>query len=434
MNSIIMMLSKVIGFILKKMGRGSTYPGDFALKLNKNYLRFFKPPKYVMYVTGSNGKSTVTHMLVSTFKASGYRVGHNNAGSNLIEGITTCFIENSNIFGKSKVDIMILEIDERYVKMVLPTINATHFVVTNISRDQPQRQGNFEFVYDEIKRGLNTNAHLFLNINDPICSRFGIDYPGEVTYFGLEKTNGSFNNKLTDNLDAVFCPICEEKLEYKFKHYGGVGSFECKNGHFKNNNKKYISKLIDVDKIEIDGHIIEISQPFFYNLYNATVCYSVAKTFEIETQIIKNSIGNLNFKRNDQMIFDGKELNFVLSKNENSVSYNQSVNYVSNQANKCSVVLGFQNVSRRYPFKDLSWLYDIEFEVLQKGNVVDVICTGKFCYDIAARIKLAGFNPIIAPDYNELFHAIKNTDVNKIYCLFCFEIEKNLKKTIKEHL
>lgn len=434
MNVLLMISSKFLSFILKKMGRGSTYPGDFVLKSNPKFLEFFKPAKYVVYVTGTNGKSTVTHMLVSTFKNAGYKVGHNTAGSNLIEGITTCFIENSTIFGKSKVDIMVLEIDERYVKKVLPTIKATHFVITNISRDQPQRQGNFEFVYDEITRGLNTDAHLFLNSDDPICSRFGFNYPSNVTYFSLESTNNHHKAMITDNLDAVYCPICSTKLVYNYVHYGSIGSFYCKNGHFENSNKKYTATLLDDESIKIDGQIVKVKYPFFYNLYNAAICYSVARAFDIDKQVIAESIENMGFKRNEEIAFGDKVFSFLLSKNENAISYNQSINYVANKGEDCVVVIGFENVSRRYPYRDLSWIYDIEFENLKNESIKNVVCTGKFCYDLAARLKLAGIDAIICEDTNHLIDTLTEFKETTIFGIFCFEIEKSIKKILKERL
>ena len=48
-------------------------------------------------------------------------------------------------------------------------------------------------------------------------------------------------------------------------------------------------------------------------------------------------------------------------------------------------------MERRYEFNDISWLYDIDFEILNNSDVDKVICVGPENYDIATRIKLAGF-------------------------------------------
>lgn len=45
---------------------------------------------------------------------------------------------------------------------------------------------------------------------------------------------------------------------------------------------------------------------------------------------------------------------------------------------------GFEYISKRYSYQDISWLYDIDFEFI--NNVDKFICIGPFANDIASRI------------------------------------------------
>ena len=73
-------------------------------------------------------------------------------------------------------------------------------------------------------------------------------------------------------------------------------------------------------------------------------------------------------KRGKVLSLDGRSLTMLETKNENNLSYYQSIRFIKNQSGKKTIILGFDNVSRRYQFNDLSWLYDINFELLKKHN------------------------------------------------------------------
>lgn len=440
MNRLILFLSKIISIILNKLGKGSVYPGNFAHKLNKNIFRYFKLPSRIIFVTGTNGKSTTSNTLANLYKEAGFKVGHNLKGSNLRLGILTCLIENSKINGNITADVLILEVDERYVKHIYKDVPPTHIIITNISRDQPPRQGNFDFIYEEIKKGVDSNVHLILNADDPIVTRFSVGHKGNISYYGLAETKFSKPEdkiKYYDNLDSLYCPVCNKKLKFNYVHYGSVGSYFCKHNHFERPTPEYESKLIDNFTFEINNIVINMPNHFLYNIYNLSACYVMAKSDNIDDEVISKVLSNLQFKRIDLVNFKNKTFHFLLSKNENSVSFNQSLDYIKKENTKKSIVIGFERVSRRYNLTDLSWLWDIDFEVLNDDNIKNIICTGKFAKDIAVRLKYAIKDKKkikICIDTDDLVNYIEKTDktTENIYCLFCFELEIKIKNIIKE--
>jgi len=115
----IIILSKIVIFIGKFLNRGSNFPGNLALKLDKNILSKFKTSAKIIAVTGSSGKGTTSKMLSSILKAQGYKVLHNYRGGNLKTGILTMLLEGTNLKGQIQADYIVYEIDERYIKFVL---------------------------------------------------------------------------------------------------------------------------------------------------------------------------------------------------------------------------------------------------------------------------------------------------------------------------
>ena len=64
--------------------------------------------------------------------------------------------------------------------------------------------------------------------------------------------------------------------------------------------------------------------------------------------------------------------NVLNNKNENSSTFNQSLLYVTREKKQRTIVIGWKEISRRYNFDDLSWLYDIDniMNVKKKVNFI----------------------------------------------------------------
>lgn len=437
MNPIILFFSKCIMFILKRLNRGSSYPGYFARKFNKNILSYFELPKTSIFVTGSNGKTSIATTLAHIFRSNGYKVAHNIKGSNMTNGVISCLIENSTLLGKAKKDVLIIEIDERYVKEVFETITPSYFIINNLSRDQLARNGHVEIVWNDINKNINKNTHLILNADDPTINKFSINHKGKISYYGVAKTKYSKNKSDSDSLDLSYCPKCNTKLKYKYYHYWNVGNYECPNCDFKRNQPDYEAKLIDDTSFKIAGEKINIPNNSLHNIYNQAACFAAANLSGISPKDISKSLNqfSLNTKRLESIKFADKECILLVSKNENAVSYNQSIDYILKQPGNKSIVIGFDNVSRRYKLDDLSWLWDINFELLKDKSIKNIICVGKFAYDIATRMKYAEINPkkiIIVPDTNTMVDTLTKKTTNKFYSMFCFEIQNNFKKLLKK--
>lgn len=437
MKPLIIIFTKTIEKILIKLDKGSSFPGKIALKLNKNITSYFKLPKKIIFVTGTNGKTSTAGIIANIYTQNGYKVAHNSKGSNLENGIVSCLIANSNPFGKIKKDILVLEIDERYFKKVINYIKPNYLVISNLSRDQPPRNGHFDIVFNDINNYLTDDIHLILNCDDPQVVKFGLNPNQKVTYYGLAKTKNSKKENKYNPFDMAFCPKCNKRLIFDYFHYENLGNYRCSNCNFKRPNPEFEAQLIDDTHFKINDNIITMDSNAFYNVYNLTAGFAVTSVTKLEDKNIVKALNNLSldFDRLETFEVDNKKGAIILSKNENSVSYNQSLDYINNQPNHKTIVIGFINVSRRYRFNDLSWLWDINFEKLNNTSIHNIICVGPFAYDIATRLKYAEISEkriLVCENENELLNTIKKYGQENIYNLIGFEMETILKKQIKE--
>ena len=436
---IVILTCKFINKISKLLGHeGSVIGGYYALKLDKNILKKIKLPKYVIGITGSSGKSSSTVLMYNILTKNGFNCVYNKEGSNTINAITSLILNNSTLFGKLKKDALLMELDESFMKYIFKYITPTHLMITNITRDQPPRNSHPEKIFKAIKNAIPYGTHLILNVDDPYVNRLRINHNGEVTTYGISKNNYSFKNNI-NNLDAAYCPICNSKLEYDFYHYGHIGSYHCPKYHFNRGNPDYEAKDIDVDNklIKINDNEINLPSDFLYTVYFVTGCFALSKTLGLEDKDIVKVLNseNIKTKRLEIYDFDNRKWQMLVSKNENNLSYKQSLDYLMHQKGDKTIILGFDNSSRRYTENDISWIWDIDFEELNDDSIKNIILIGRFCNDLYLRMKYAGIKEdklILVEDIKDLSNIIKTKTTGKIFSMVCFDKEIELNKIIKE--
>lgn len=404
----------VAGKIFK---RGSSLPGVIALKLNKNILSDFKLPKTVIAVTGSSGKGSTTSIIANVYRKLGYKVSYNDKGSNQISAIVTTLLENCNLKGNIKSDVCVFEMDERYAIQVFPYIKPTHVVVTNITRDQPPRQGSFEEVFNCILNSLTKDCKLILNGDDPYLQYFRLNVKNECFYFGIDKTKYSYTKNDYTGLNISRCPICNNKLIYEYYHLEHLGNYKCSSCEFKRPIITHSITSYDYNKsiITIDNtYNIKLVNNMLFNAYNILAAFTTLSLNDMNEEKVTNLINEISNNKKIYNTYKYKDRNvYVLNnKAENATTYNQSILFTHRDKKLKTIVLGWKEISRRYNFDDVSWLYDIDFEMLKNDKIDKIICTGPQKYDLATRIKYA------------------NIDENKIVCFDdLFDAEKEIKKS-----
>lgn len=84
---------KTAQLILKKLGRGSTYPGRLALAFDKDILDSLSKDYEIVVITGTNGKTLTTALTVGILKEAFGDVLTNPSGANMITGLPRLFYQ-----------------------------------------------------------------------------------------------------------------------------------------------------------------------------------------------------------------------------------------------------------------------------------------------------------------------------------------------------
>lgn len=421
------LVCKILRFIGKLIGRGSSMPGQIALKLSPKILSKVKLPDKVIAVTGSNGKTSTVEMIAYILEKEGKKVIWNREGSNQIEGVTTLILSNCTPGGKLKGDVLLLESDERYSKFTFSHFSPTHYVITNLYRDQLTRNGHPEWVFDAIAPSVTEKSTLILNADDPLVSLFGKDR-GNVVWFGMDKQDFSFseNNSVYD--DGAFCPCCKKPMKYNFRHYNHIGDYFCESCGHKKHATDFTITSADLENgvVTINGkEKITLAFKSIYNVYNILACFAVCSLVGIDEGKIAAAVSDYVLKngRVVQYKLGNSNGTFLVSKHENSISYDQSIRYIVGQNQPCGVIIIVDAVSRRYSTGEISWLWDIDFELLNAPCVEKIYLLGAHCEDLRTRFS---FTEIPAeklytnPDIEAAIDEIKTENREKLYTVTCF--------------
>ena len=418
---------KLLRIVGKLVGKGSSLPGKYALKLCPDILSRVELPPYIIAVTGSNGKTSTVEMIAAILRRSGKAVVYNEEGSNQIEGVTTLILSHATLNGKVNADVLLLESDERYARHSFRFFHPTHFVITNLYRDQLTRNAHPEWVYDAILPAIHKDTTLVLNADDPLVSAFGKDREN-VKWFGLERCSVSRDEHMGIYHDGARCPVCKGKMTYSCHHYEHIGHYHCADcGHHRHAADFSVTELdLDAGKLVLDGSA-EISLAFrsIYNVYNILAAWSVCSLIGVEQKTTAEVINNYILKNGRMVRFTlGDHKGTLLtSKHENSVAYDTNLGYIAAQKENCSVLVIVDAISRKYFTGETSWLWDINFDLLNGANVEKIVLCGKYVNDLALRFDFTAIAPekmVCRETVSEAAEYLKANGTEDLFVVTCF--------------
>ena len=433
------LICKILRFVGKLIGKGSSMPGQIALKLCPDILKRIKLPQYIIAITGSNGKTSTVEMIAHILTKNGKTVAWNREGSNQIEGVTTMVLSNATLGGKVKADILLIESDERYAKKTFSYISATHYVITNLYRDQLTRNGHPEFVFDAIADSIHDDTRLILNADDPLVSVFGHDRDN-VVWFGADELSSDEKELVSVYNDGAYCPICKAPMTYTTHHYNHIGHYACTSCGYRRHDTDYSVTAVDLKEgwLELDGkYRVSLALKSLYNIYNILAAYTVARLVGIDGKAIADDM-------NDYVLKNGRVINFRLgkrtgtlltSKHENSISYDHSLRVACAYDDGCDVLIIVDAVSRKYFTSDVSWLWDIDFEMLDNDNIHEIVLAGAYVNDLAARFSYTNIPQKKIKLFEDIPEAADYLNCDRkeyIYAITCFSDKEKFLSKVEE--
>ena len=425
-------------FLHNVLKGGTSFPGKLAMDLDPEILKTLAEGYETVVVTGTNGKTMTTALIVAALREKYGDVLTNPSGSNMQQGIVTAFLAHKK--KKSSRPIAVLEVDEANVKMVTELLHPSVFVLTNIFRDQMDRYGEIYTTYDKIVEGIKLAPKATIIANGDASIFSSVDLPNPKIFYGFKLPSDEPQNdsKAPVNTDGILCPKCDRILHYHERIYANLGDFFCPNCNYHRPELTYsVNKIIEQSpnklKFQMGKKDYTINIGGTYNIYNALAAYSVARYFDLSEDEIAQAFAKNKriFGRQELIKYEGKEIDLILVKNP--VGLDEVLHMLNTEKDDYSLV-ALLNANHADGI-DTSWIWDGQFEDLNHDQIKKILVGGERWHDMGFRLEVAGFDPgkmVTCTDNEEVIANIANLPTKKVYILSTYTAMLSLRKTMAE--
>lgn len=425
-------------FLHNVLKGGTSFPGKLAMNIDPQVLNMLAKGYETIIVTGTNGKTMTTALIVNALKEKYGDILTNPSGSNMQQGIVTAFLAHKKKRVKRK--IAVLEVDEANVRMVTELLHPKTFVLTNIFRDQMDRYGEIYTTYEKIIDGIKLAPEAKIIANGDASIFSSVELPNPKVYFGFSLPNDKPENdfKASVNTDGVLCPNCNQILHYHSLIYANLGNFFCPSCGYQHPKLSYtvdqiIKQTPNSSTFRMGKQEYAINIGGTYNIYNALAAFAVAREYGLTEDEVADAFAKNKriFGRQELITYADKELNLILVKNP--VGLDEVLHMLNTESEDYSMVT-LLNANHADGI-DTSWIWDADYEGLDKTKIKKVLVGGQRWHDMGFRLEIAGFDPgemLINPDDDSLIEEIKTLPTKKVYILSTYTAMLALRKKMAE--
>lgn len=407
--------------------KGTTLPGRVALKICPDLLAAYGKElgQRIVFVTGTNGKTTTSNLLVNFLRQDGREVISNSLGANLIAGIATTLIEGVRL-GRSEGQAIVLEVDEATIGNVIGHLRPKAVVVTNFFRDQMDRYGELDTVVEMVGSALKKapdSTTVILNADDPLVTSIA-PQGKNVMYFGIGSSQFDAAEH-SEVRDGKYCRKCGSNLHYSLYHYGQLGFYNCPSCDFGRPEPQICAEDVRLHEEGIRFHVGEatgfINSPAVYNVYNALAAVAASTIFGVNSDVLMREMGYMKTQlgRMERLTSaSGRELMLTLVKNP--TGFNEVLKVVEHEKRPVELVIILND--RYADGTDVSWIWDTNIERLQQiADLRRIYCAGTRAEDFAIRLRyadLGGITEIVEGDIACVDQALRDLpDGRMLYIL-----------------
>ena len=400
--------ARLVGRLSRVAGRGggTTLPGKLLWKIDPGAIDALaaRLPAGVAVVSATNGKTTTSAMLARIL-GTRYRLAWNNSGANLASGVA------STLLAATDADLGLLEVDEFALPEVMRRVRPRVVLLGNLFRDQLDRYGELEHIADRWRAAvvaLPSTSTLIVNADDPLVAELA-DGRERSLRFGVDDPRLA-RPALQHAADSKYCVRCGSPYVYSAAYVGHLGDYRCPACRHARPSLDLAARSIDLQGLDASVFDlvtpagtarVRLPLPGLYNVYNALAAAAAALALEASLDEIVAGLGSFTaaFGRFERIEAGDRRILMLLIKNP--AGANEAVRTLEEGGVPSTLVIALND--RIADGRDVSWIWDVDFEPLLEGADRIVVSGGRAA-ELALRFSYAGYAPAqleVIPDLRE---------------------------------
>ncbi len=377
-------------------GGGTTLPGKLLWKLDPGAVDRLaaRLPDGSALISATNGKTT-TAAMVAAILGDSRRLAHNRAGANLVSGVASALVAARD------AELGLFEVDEAALPEVARRVRPRAVSLGNLFRDQLDRYGELELLagrWRTMARELPETTVLVANADDPQLGEVAAEHAarsGDTTVFGLDDPRHA-SPELQHAADSKWCVRCGTPYEYAAAYIGHLGDYRCPSCGHARPQLDVCAREIQLNGLESvsfqlvtpeGSRAIELRVPGLYNVYNALAAAALARALGAALDEIQGGLQGFSaaFGRFERIAVGDRSLLVLLIKNPAGANEVVRTLVAAGAPSLLLVALNDEIADGR----DVSWIWDVDFEPLL-GGLERLVATGGRAAELALRFKYAG--------------------------------------------
>lgn len=400
------MLGKGVRKLALARGGGSALPGLFVEKIDPNFIsRTLQDlPRGIVLVSGTNGKTTTTKMVVELLEGQGLSVFTNRTGSNFTRGVAAALLGAVDNEGKLHADIAVLELDEAHAVHFVKAIKPNYSLLLNVMRDQLDRFGEIDTTAKLLRIiAKNTTDGIVINRDDPRLGKesFRTSLSAPVRTYGVSSSLLHLfpsDDSMREDIGTTIAAGKQSADDVSLESVSGQRA-----------TLKYGDTL----------HEVTLKLKGIYNVQNAVGAIALTRMImagSLNEADMLTSLSSVTpaFGRGESLIIDGKECELVLVKNPSG--FRLSLKSFDPEGYATMIAINDDYADGR----DMSWLWDVDFDSLKNDGVAMV--SGVRAFDMALRLQYDEVEPIkVEPNLTNAlgeFITANSDKPKRIYCTY----------------
>lgn len=380
------LMGKAVRYIARLRGGGSALPGLFVEKIDKKFVphTLAQLPHGVVLVSGTNGKTTTTKIVVDLLESQGLKVFTNRTGSNFVRGVAAALLAEVDTRGRLDADVAVLELDEAHAVNFVAQVKPRYSLLLNVMRDQLDRFGEIDHTAKLLhKIAEATTDGVVVNRDDPRLGSetFTHDIKAPLRSFGVSPkllkqfpSDDDLRKESTDSTHTSTLYANDTSLE-DIQGDTAVITYDGK-------DKKI--------KLKLNG---------IYNILNAVGAVALCRNVmgdKLDDEKMLEALSNVTpaFGRGESLYINGQPCQLVLVKNP--AGFRLGLESFDPKGYATMIAINDNYADGR----DMSWLWDVDFDSLKETGVAEV--GGIRAYDMALRLQ-----------YNDVSISHVTTDISR---------------------